>query len=142
MKKKIENRTKPSAKRTALKKAIVVEHSVAKAVAPKAESVTDAPPPERHAHAVDSDVKAENLRRLARIQGQVGGLARMIDAERYCPDILLQIDSVQEALRGVSRELLRSHLRHCARAALSAKDKTRADETVDELVELFQRYRR
>lgn len=141
MKKKIESRTKPSAKRTALKKAVVVEPSVAKAVAPKAETVADAPP-ERHAHAVDSDIKAENLRRLARIQGQVGGLARMIDAERYCPDILLQVDSVLEALRGVSRELLRSHLRHCARAALSAKDKTRADETIDELVELFQRYRR
>ena len=122
MKKKIEKRARP--------------------VTGPAPNPEAAPQSERQAHGVDTDIKAENLRRLARIQGQVGGLARMIDAERYCPDILLQIDSVQEALRGVSRELLRSHLRHCAKAALSAKDKTRADETIDELVELFQRYRR
>jgi CsoR family transcriptional regulator, copper-sensing transcriptional repressor len=114
----------------------------AEAAPPRTEPAHEAPQPERHAHGVDADIKAENLRRLARIQGQVGGLARMVDAERYCPDILLQIDSVQEALRGVSRELLRSHLRHCAKAALTAKDKTRAEETIDELVELFQRYRR
>ncbi len=102
----------------------------------------EAPASERQVQGADPDTKAENLRRLARIQGQVGGVARMIDGERYCPDILLQIDSVQEALRGVSRELLRSHLRQSAKAALTAKDKTRAEETIDELVELFQRYRR
>jgi DNA-binding FrmR family transcriptional regulator len=111
------------------------------ATAPKVASADDSPN-ERHAHEVDPERKAENLRRLARIQGQIGGLSRMVESERYCPDILLQIDSVQEALRGVSRELLRNHLRHCARAGLAAKDKARADETIDELVELFQRYRR
>jgi DNA-binding FrmR family transcriptional regulator len=97
---------------------------------------------ERKAHGVDPEAKEGNLKRLARIEGQVRGLARMVESDRYCPDILLQIDSVQEALRSVSRELLRNHLEHCAKAALSAGDNKKSKETVDELVDLFHRYRR
>jgi DNA-binding FrmR family transcriptional regulator len=96
----------------------------------------------KKAHGVDRELKEGNLKRLARIEGQVRGLARMVESERYCPDILLQIDSVQEALRSVSRELLRNHLRHCAKDALTTGDAKRSEETVDELVDLFHRYRR
>ena len=96
----------------------------------------------RKAHGVDPALKDGNLKRLARIEGQVRGLARMVEADRYCPDILLQIDSVQEALRSVSRELLRNHLEHCAKDALTEGDPKRSKETVDELVDLFHRYRR
>ena len=96
----------------------------------------------KKAHGVDASIKAQNLARLARIEGQVRGIARMVESDRYCPDILLQIDSAQEALRSVARELLRNHLRHCAKDALSRDDEKLANDTIDELVDLFHRYRR
>ncbi len=67
-----------------------------------------------HAEAVDADIKDANLKRLRRIEGQVRGLQKMVEEDRYCPDIITQIASVQEALRGVGRQLLRNHLKHCA----------------------------
>ena len=68
--------------------------------------------------AVDPAIKERNRKRLRRIEGQIRGLQKMVDEERYCADILVQISSVQEALRGVGRELLRNHLKHCATAAI------------------------
>ncbi|HEY4573890.1 MAG TPA: metal-sensitive transcriptional regulator, partial [Thermoanaerobaculia bacterium] len=56
---------------------------------------------DRKAVAVDSDIKDRNLKRLRRIEGQVRGLQKMVEEDRYCPDILTQISSVQEALRSV-----------------------------------------
>ena len=67
-----------------------------------------------HAVAVDPEVKHAITTRLRRIEGQIRGLQRMVDEERYCADVLVQMSSVQEALRGVSRELLHNHLKHCA----------------------------
>ncbi|HYE88543.1 MAG TPA: metal-sensitive transcriptional regulator, partial [Vicinamibacterales bacterium] len=59
-----------------------------------------------HAEAVDGAIKGANLKRLRRIEGQVRGLQRMVEEDRYCPDIITQIASVQEALRSVGRQLL------------------------------------
>ena len=73
---------------------------------------------ERKAVAVDPEAKTRNLNRLKRIEGQVRGLQRMVEGDRYCPDILTQLSSVQEALRAVGRELMRNHLRHCATEAI------------------------
>ena len=92
----------------------------------------------RHAVAVDPDIKARNVKRLRRIEGQVRGLQKMVDDDRYCADIMTQISSVQEALRAVGRELLRNHLRHCAAAAIKGSDE-QANEMYDELVSLFYR---
>ncbi|HXI20915.1 MAG TPA: metal-sensitive transcriptional regulator [Gemmatimonadales bacterium] len=63
----------------------------------------------------------------------------MVDEERYCADVITQISSVQEALRGVGRELLRNHLRHCATAAIRADDPAAAEAMYDELVDLMFR---
>src|SRR5687767_5850687 len=71
----------------------------------------------RKAVAVDADVKDRNLKRLRRIEGQVRGLQKMIQEDRYCADIMTQVSSVHEALRAVGQELMRNHLRHCASAA-------------------------
>jgi CsoR family transcriptional regulator, copper-sensing transcriptional repressor len=95
----------------------------------------------RKAVSVDPDVKSRNLKRLRRIEGQVRGLQRMIDEDRYCADILTQISSVQEALRGVSRELMRNHLKHCATGAIKAGGKT-ADGMYDEIVDLMSLHNR
>ena len=65
-----------------------------------------------------SEIKDANLKRLRRIEGQVRGLQKMVEEDRYCPDIITQIASVQEALRGVGRQLLRNHLKHCATTAI------------------------
>ena len=65
---------------------------------------------ERKAVAVDPEAKERNLKRLRRIEGQVRGLQKMVEEDRYCADILTQISSVHEALRAVGRELMRNHL--------------------------------
>ncbi|HWL39493.1 MAG TPA: metal-sensitive transcriptional regulator, partial [Gemmatimonadaceae bacterium] len=103
--------------------------------------VRDATGKSRRALAVDPEVKARNLKRLRRIEGQVRGLQKMVEEDRYCADILTQISSVHEALRGVGRELMRNHLRHCASAAIRVGGE-RADEMYDELVDLMYTYSR
>jgi DNA-binding FrmR family transcriptional regulator len=90
----------------------------------------------KHAEAVDATIKAANLKRLRRIEGQVRGLHKMVEDDRYCPEIITQIASVQEALRGVGRQLLRNHLKHCAASAIR-KGPKEADATYDELLELI-----
>jgi DNA-binding FrmR family transcriptional regulator len=92
----------------------------------------------RKAHAVESDAKARNVKRLRRIEGQVRGLQAMIEDERYCADIVTQLASVHEALRSVGRELMRNHLRHCATAAIR-RGPVEADAMYDELVDLMYR---
>ena len=95
----------------------------------------------RKAVAVDPDAKARNIRRLRLIEGQVRGLQKMVDEDRYCADILMQISSVHEALRSVGRELMRNHLKHCATAAIESGPET-AEPMYDELVELVYRHSR
>jgi DNA-binding FrmR family transcriptional regulator len=92
----------------------------------------------RKAVAVDSDAKERNQKRLRRIEGQVRGLQRMVDDDRYCADILTQIASVHEALRAVGRELMRNHLKHCAAAAIQ-QGPVEAEAMYDELVEMMYR---
>lgn len=95
----------------------------------------------RHAVAVDRDAKERNVKRLRRIEGQVRGLQKMVEEERYCADILTQISSVHEALRAVGRELMRNHLKHCATSAIRSGPE-KADEMYDELVEMMYRHSR
>ena len=77
------------------------------------------------------------IRRLRRIEGQVRGLQKMVDEERYCADVLMQITSVQEALRGVGRTLLHNHLRYCATEAIRSGDRDQAEDMYQEIVDLF-----
>jgi CsoR family transcriptional regulator, copper-sensing transcriptional repressor len=95
----------------------------------------------RRAVGVDAAIRDRNLKRLRRIEGQVRGLQRMVEEDRYCADILTQISSVHEALRSVGRELMRNHLRHCVATAIRAGDAT-AEPMYDELVEMMYRHAR
>ena len=90
----------------------------------------------RKAVAVDPDVKLRNQKRLRRIEGQVRGLQKMIEEDRYCADVMVQISSVNEALRAVGRELMRNHLRHCATAVIRGGDEE-ATAMYDEVVDLM-----
>ena len=92
-----------------------------------------------HAVAVDPEVKHAITTRLRRIEGQIRGLQRMVDEERYCADVLVQMSSVQEALRGVSRELLHNHLKHCATEAIRSGDSEQANAMYEELLDLMYR---
>ena len=90
----------------------------------------------RKAVAVEPGARARNLKRLKRIEGQVRGLQRMVEEDRYCPDIMTQISSVHEALRAVGRELMKNHLRHCAATAIRSSD-DEAAAVYDEIVDLM-----
>jgi DNA-binding FrmR family transcriptional regulator len=95
----------------------------------------------RKAVAVDPDVKERNVKRLRRIEGQVRGIQKMVDEDRYCADIMTQISAVQEALRSVGRELMRNHLKHCATTAIR-KGEGEAEAMYDEIVELMYKHNR
>ena len=91
----------------------------------------------RHAVAVDPEIKRSIDSRLRRIEGQVRGLQKMVEEERYCADVLMQLSSVQEALRGAGRALLHNHLRHCATEAIRSGDPEKAEAMYEELMELM-----
>ena len=83
--------------------------------------------------------KDQYLRRLARIEGQVRGLQRMIDEDTYCIDVLTQVNAVNAALKGVALGLLDEHVRHCVREATEAGDAARADRMVTEATKAIER---
>ena len=72
----------------------------------------------RHAHGVTPGIKRANLHRLKRIEGQVRGLQQMVQDDRYCPDILIQVAAVREALAALRASLLQNHLENCLTHAL------------------------
>lgn len=90
---------------------------------------------------MDADIKDCNLKRLRRIEGQVRGLQRMVEEDRYCADIMTQISSVHEALRSVGRALMRNHLKHCATSAIKSSESD-AEAMYDELVDMMFKHSR
>lgn len=94
-----------------------------------------------HAMGIAEPAKADLGRRLARIRGQVEGLGRMVEEDRYCPDILHQFAAVHSALRSAEKVLLENHLERCATEAITAGGE-RAAEVREEIVELFHRFLR
>jgi DNA-binding FrmR family transcriptional regulator len=92
---------------------------------------------ERKAVGVDNEIKASNLRRLGRIEGQIRGIQRMIEDDRYCADILTQVSSAQEALRAVARALMRNHLSHCATHAITKGSAQEREAMYDELLDII-----
>ncbi len=96
----------------------------------------------RKAKGVDAGLKAANLNRLRRIEGQIRGLQKMVEEDRYCPDILVQVASVQEALRGVGRNLMKNHLQHCATEAIAGGKPREMAAMYDELLELVYKHLR
>jgi len=91
----------------------------------------------RKAAGVDPELKESNRKRLRRIEGQVRGLQKMVEEDRYCADVITQIASVQEALRGVARNLMKNHLHHCAAKALRSGKKEETQAMYEELLELI-----
>src|SRR5438270_3262341 len=80
--------------------------------------------------------------RLRRVEGQVRGVQKMVEEDRYCPDVLVQMSAIHESLRAVERILMKDHLQHCATEALRSGDDKQAQRTYNELTELFYRHAR
>jgi DNA-binding FrmR family transcriptional regulator len=85
------------------------------------------------------DNRPKLLNRLNRIEGQVRGIARMVEDDRYCIDILTQLQAVRAALAKVETEMLKAHLGHCIEGAIVSGDKDEQRKKAEELVELLQR---
>ena len=85
------------------------------------------------------DIKASCQKRLSRIEGQVRGLAKMVDDARYCIDIVTQISAVRAALRRVEEEVLRDHVAHCVEHAITSGNKADQREKIAELMAVIGR---
>lgn len=83
----------------------------------------------------------EQLQYLRKIEGQVGGIQRMIEEKRYCVDILTQIRSIIGALHRVESDIFRKHLDGCVVQALKGKSEVQKQEKIDEIIELIQKFR-
>ena len=85
------------------------------------------------------EIKQACLKRLQRIEGQVRGLTRMVDEDRYCIDVVTQISAVRAALRRVEEEVLRDHIAHCVEHAIASGDKADQRRKVAELMDVIGR---
>jgi DNA-binding FrmR family transcriptional regulator len=85
------------------------------------------------------EIRTSCLKRLKRIEGQVRGLARMLDEDRYCIDVITQISAVSAALRRVEEEILRDHVAHCVEHAIASGDVKEQRRKVAELMGVLTR---
>jgi CsoR family transcriptional regulator, copper-sensing transcriptional repressor len=85
------------------------------------------------------DIKASCQKRLSRIEGQVRGLSKMVEDDRYCIDIVTQISAVRAALRRVEEEVLRDHVAHCVEHAITSGNKADQREKIAELMAVIGR---
>ena len=86
-----------------------------------------------------NDIKTSCQKRLGRIEGQIRGLSRMVDEDRYCIDVVTQISAVRAALRRVEEEILRDHVAHCVEHAIAAGNKGEQRKKIAELMEVVGR---
>jgi DNA-binding FrmR family transcriptional regulator len=91
------------------------------------------------APALTEDNKPKLLNRLRRLEGQVRGVARMIEEDRYCIDVLTQLQALRAALNRVETEMLKDHLGHCIEAAIVGGDPAEQRKKAAELIELVER---
>ena len=89
---------------------------------------------------MEADVRQEVLTRLSKIEGQIKGIGKMVEENRYCVDILHQISAIQGALDRVARQTMRQHLEGCVAEAFQSKDLQERGKKVDELIEMFSRF--
>ena len=88
------------------------------------------------------DIKASVGKRLGRIEGQVRGLSKMVDEDRYCIDIVTQISAVRAALRRVEEEILKDHVGHCVEHAIASGNKAEQRKKIAELMDVVGRAER
>ncbi|MEX0590983.1 MAG: metal-sensitive transcriptional regulator [Xanthobacteraceae bacterium] len=88
------------------------------------------------------EAKVSVLKRLRRIEGQVRGVTRMVEEDRYCIDIVTQVAAVRAALRRAEEEILRDHVGHCVEGAIASGNRAEQRKKVAELMDVFGRAER
>jgi DNA-binding FrmR family transcriptional regulator len=91
---------------------------------------------------MDKNIKASCQKRLSRIEGQVRGIARMVDEDRYCIDVVTQISAVRAALRRLEEEVLKDHVAHCVEHAIASGNKADQRRKIEELMAVVGRAER
>ena len=91
---------------------------------------------------MDKNIKASCQKRLSRIEGQVRGIARMVDEDRYCIDVVTQISAVRAALRRLEEEVLKDHVAHCVEHAIASGNKVDQRRKIEELMAVVGRAER
>lgn len=86
------------------------------------------------------EVQTQARKRIRRIAGQVAGIERMIDEDRYCVDVLLQVAAVRAALDGLGKLLLKGHVETCVSDAIASGRRKDREEKIDELLEVFSKF--
>jgi CsoR family transcriptional regulator, copper-sensing transcriptional repressor len=89
---------------------------------------------------IDEDTKGKALGRLRRVEGQVQGIQRMVEEDKYCVDILLQLAAVQGAVEQVQKLLLGRHINSCVSEAIRSGNQRERQKKVDELLDVFARF--
>jgi DNA-binding FrmR family transcriptional regulator len=95
--------------------------------------------PTRYMSIMQTETKAAVLKRLQRIEGQVRGLGRMVESDRYCIDVVTQISAVRAALRRAEEEILRDHVAHCVEHAIASGDKLDQRKKITEIMDVLGR---
>jgi DNA-binding FrmR family transcriptional regulator len=88
---------------------------------------------------MNESTKASCIKRLSRIEGQVRGLSRMVEEDRYCIDIVTQLSAARAALRRVEQEILRDHVGHCVKQAMRSDDRADQERKIEELMDVLAR---
>lgn len=79
------------------------------------------------------------LKNLNRVEGQIRGIAKMVESDRYCIDVVTQIEAARAALARIESDLLRQHLGHCVHRAMNSKNEAEQQKVIEELVSVFRR---
>jgi DNA-binding FrmR family transcriptional regulator len=88
---------------------------------------------------VEKVVSAKALKNLNRVEGQIRGIAKMVEDDRYCIDVVTQIEAARAALARIESDLLRQHLGHCVHRAMNSKNAGEQEKVIEELVGVFRR---
>jgi CsoR family transcriptional regulator, copper-sensing transcriptional repressor len=88
---------------------------------------------------VEKPTSDKALKNLNRVQGQIRGIGKMVEEDRYCIDIVTQIEAARAALARIESDLLRQHLGHCVRRAMNSKNAAEQEKVVEELLGVFRR---
>ncbi len=88
---------------------------------------------------MDKTISQKVLKNLNRVEGQVRGIAQMIESNRYCIDVVTQIEAARAALARIESDLLRQHLGHCVHRAMNSKNASEQEKVIEELVGVFRR---
>jgi DNA-binding FrmR family transcriptional regulator len=88
---------------------------------------------------MERSVSDKVLKNLNRVEGQVRGIAKMVEDDRYCIDVVTQVEAVRAALARIESDLLRQHLGHCVHRAMNSKNASEQEKVIEELVGIFRR---